>query len=106
MWGESPVGKWTLEIQNDGRSIAELKHWDLVFLGTSEKPNPSLGPAEVHQTATTEDFNKPSESASVTPVENNDISSSQAKPLSSSAANPGVPPPRLEFCAKQRSDDW
>ena len=36
MWGESPTGTWTLEVQNDGRSIVELKHWSLVLHGTKE----------------------------------------------------------------------
>lgn len=42
MWEESPIGKWTLEVQNDGRSIVELKAWSLAFLGTTEAPQPNL----------------------------------------------------------------
>lgn len=38
MWGESPVGTWTLEVHNDGRSIVELKEWSLSFLGTTDEP--------------------------------------------------------------------
>ena len=42
MWEESPIGTWTLEVINDGRSIVELKDWRLVFLGTETHPQPSL----------------------------------------------------------------
>ncbi len=104
MWGESPVGKWTLEIQNDGRSIAELKHWGLVFLGTSEQPNPNLMPFETH--SATEEQEKPKAKKPTVPT-NNNLLPNQADPLTlPGGANPGLPPPRLEFCAKQRSDDW
>ena len=37
MWEESPIGTWTLEVINDGRSLVELKQWSLVFLGTETK---------------------------------------------------------------------
>ena len=42
MWGEAPEGKWILEVQNEGRSIVQLKHWGLVLHGTPEQPNPTL----------------------------------------------------------------
>ena len=42
MWEESPIGTWTLEVINDGRSLVELKNWSLVFLGTETHPQPSL----------------------------------------------------------------
>ena len=42
MWEESPIGTWTLEVINDGRSLVELKQWSLVFLGTDTHPQPSL----------------------------------------------------------------
>merc|ERR1712150_128397 len=42
MWEESPIGTWTLEIINDGKSLVELKHWSLVFLGTETHPQPAL----------------------------------------------------------------
>ena len=38
MWGESPIGTWTLEVRNDGRAVVELKGWSLVFHGTQSKP--------------------------------------------------------------------
>jgi subtilisin-like proprotein convertase family protein len=34
MWEESPIGTWTLEVLNDGRSIVELKEWSIAFLVT------------------------------------------------------------------------
>lgn len=40
MWEESPIGVWTLEVFNDGRSIVELKDWKLVFWGTETPPQP------------------------------------------------------------------
>ena len=42
MWEESPIGTWTLEVINDGKSLVELKHWSLVFLGTETHPQPAL----------------------------------------------------------------
>lgn len=40
MWEESPIGVWTLEILNDGRSVVELKDWRLVLWGTEFAPQP------------------------------------------------------------------
>lgn len=37
-WGESPVGVWTLEIQNEGRYLATLAEWNVVVYGTKEAP--------------------------------------------------------------------
>ena len=41
MWEESPIGTWTLEVWNDGRSIVELKEWSIAFLGTETAPQPT-----------------------------------------------------------------
>lgn len=37
-WGESPFGKWILEIHNDGRLLGEVKAWQLTLYGTSTPP--------------------------------------------------------------------
>ncbi|KRT80455.1 Peptidase [Oryctes borbonicus] len=37
-WGESPLGKWQLEIHNDGRLLADIKAWELVLYGTDTPP--------------------------------------------------------------------
>jgi len=43
-WGESPVGKWTLEVKNMGTEPPQrsggglLKKWQLIFYGTEESP--------------------------------------------------------------------
>ena len=42
MWEESPIGTWTLEVWNDGRSIVELKEWSIAFLGTETAPQPDI----------------------------------------------------------------
>lgn len=42
MWEESPIGLWTLEVLNDGRSIVELKEWSIAFLGTETPPQPII----------------------------------------------------------------
>jgi len=44
-WGESPIGTWTIELQNDGRYRADLHEWSLTFHGTSTDPQPALTPA-------------------------------------------------------------
>ncbi|KAL3224839.1 hypothetical protein MRX96_026226 [Rhipicephalus microplus] len=40
-WGESPNGRWKLEVHNDGRYFgkATLKEWSLILYGTSEDPD-------------------------------------------------------------------
>eukprot|EP00096_Caligus_rogercresseyi_P009027 TRINITY_DN2992_c0_g1_i2.p1 TRINITY_DN2992_c0_g1~~TRINITY_DN2992_c0_g1_i2.p1 ORF type:complete len:831 (-),score=194.74 TRINITY_DN2992_c0_g1_i2:755-3247(-) len=37
-WEESPFGTWTLEVSNDGRSMAQLRSWSLTLYGTAEHP--------------------------------------------------------------------
>lgn len=39
-WGESPNGRWKLEVHNDGRYFgkATLKEWSLILYGTTEDP--------------------------------------------------------------------
>jgi len=46
-WGESPNGKWKLEVRNSA-SIATLKNWTLVMYGTAVHP---LTPAETTREA-------------------------------------------------------
>lgn len=36
-WGENPVGTWTLIVQNDGSSPANLLNFDLILYGTREE---------------------------------------------------------------------
>ncbi len=69
MWDENPDGTWTLEIQNDGRSIVELKHWRLVFYGTEEDVNSDLKPWTV---APTKEEDRPAVATSK-PTESEDI---------------------------------
>ncbi|XP_026461499.1 furin-like protease 1 [Ctenocephalides felis] len=40
-WGESPQGLWHLEVHNEGRYMAKLTQWDLLFHGTQEPPQES-----------------------------------------------------------------
>ncbi|XP_037816403.1 furin-like protease 1 isoform X1 [Lucilia sericata] len=45
-WGESPHGNWQLEIHNEGRYMAQITQWDLIFYGTEipaqpDDPTPS-----------------------------------------------------------------
>jgi subtilisin-like proprotein convertase family protein len=37
MWGESPIGTWTLEVQNAGESAMRLVEWSLDFMGSREQ---------------------------------------------------------------------
>ncbi|XP_058985494.1 furin-like protease 1 isoform X3 [Musca domestica] len=39
-WGESPHGNWQLEIHNEGRYMAQITQWDLIFYGTEEPAQP------------------------------------------------------------------
>ncbi|XP_049276479.1 furin-like protease 1 isoform X3 [Anopheles funestus] len=42
-WGEAPHGTWQLEIHNEGRLLAQITQWDLIFYGT-ETPAQSNDP--------------------------------------------------------------
>ena len=42
MWEESPIGDWTLEVVNDGRTSVELKNWSVAFYGTKNHPQKDL----------------------------------------------------------------
>ncbi|XP_028893711.2 furin-like protease 1 [Zeugodacus cucurbitae] len=39
-WGESPHGDWQLEIHNEGRYMAQITQWDLIFYGTETPAQP------------------------------------------------------------------
>lgn len=39
-WGESPHGNWQLEIHNEGRYMAQITQWDLIFYGTETPAQP------------------------------------------------------------------
>ncbi|XP_070138293.1 furin-like protease 1 isoform X2 [Drosophila bipectinata] len=39
-WGESPRGKWQLEIHNEGRYMAQITQWGLIFYGTETPAQP------------------------------------------------------------------
>ncbi|XP_075144793.1 furin-like protease 1 isoform X2 [Haematobia irritans] len=39
-WGESPHGNWQLEIHNEGRYMAQITQWDLIFFGTEIPAQP------------------------------------------------------------------
>ena len=62
MWEESPIGTWTLEVQNDGRSVVELKSWSLAFLGTETHPQPNH--VTTSTTTTTQKPTNPTQSQS------------------------------------------
>uniref|UniRef100_A0AAG5CZA0 furin n=2 Tax=Anopheles atroparvus TaxID=41427 RepID=A0AAG5CZA0_ANOAO len=40
-WGEAPHGTWQLEIHNEGRLLAQLTQWDLIFYGTETPAQPN-----------------------------------------------------------------
>jgi len=42
MWEESPIGDWTIEVVNDGRTSVELKNWSVAFYGTKNHPQKDL----------------------------------------------------------------
>ncbi|XP_030376471.1 furin-like protease 1 isoform X1 [Scaptodrosophila lebanonensis] len=39
-WGESPHGNWQLEIHNEGRYMAQVTQWDMIFYGTDQPAQP------------------------------------------------------------------
>ncbi|XP_063696789.1 furin-like protease 1 isoform X2 [Culicoides brevitarsis] len=43
-WGEAPHGHWQLEIYNEGRYMAQITQWELVFYGTENPPQPDDPP--------------------------------------------------------------
>uniref|UniRef100_A0A1I8JVB2 furin n=1 Tax=Anopheles merus TaxID=30066 RepID=A0A1I8JVB2_ANOME len=40
-WGEAPHGTWQLEIHNEGRLLAQITQWDLIFYGTETPAQPN-----------------------------------------------------------------
>ncbi|XP_059621906.1 furin-like protease 1 [Phlebotomus argentipes] len=43
-WGEAPHGNWQLEIRNEGRYMAQITDWRLLFYGTALPPQPNDPP--------------------------------------------------------------
>ncbi|XP_053696670.1 furin-like protease 1 [Sabethes cyaneus] len=39
-WGEAPHGTWQLEIHNEGRLLAQITQWNLIFYGTETPAQP------------------------------------------------------------------
>ncbi|XP_055642452.1 furin-like protease 1 isoform X2 [Toxorhynchites rutilus septentrionalis] len=39
-WGEAPHGTWQLEIHNEGRLLAQITQWNLIFYGTEAPAQP------------------------------------------------------------------
>lgn len=39
-WGEAPHGIWLLEIHNEGRLLAQITQWNLIFYGTETPAQP------------------------------------------------------------------
>ncbi|XP_030078779.1 furin-like protease 1 isoform X1 [Drosophila hydei] len=48
-WGESPHGNWQLEIHNEGRYMAQITQWDLIFYGTEVPAQPDDQPHQSQQ---------------------------------------------------------
>ncbi|XP_017018532.1 furin-like protease 1 isoform X2 [Drosophila kikkawai] len=50
-WGESPRGNWQLEIHNEGRYMAQITQWDMIFYGTETPAQPSdqANPSQANQ---------------------------------------------------------
>ncbi|XP_052846169.1 furin-like protease 1 isoform X2 [Drosophila gunungcola] len=50
-WGESPQGNWQLEIHNEGRYMAQITQWDMIFYGTETpaQPEDSANPGQSNQ---------------------------------------------------------
>ncbi|XP_058824357.1 furin-like protease 1 [Topomyia yanbarensis] len=40
-WGEAPHGTWQLEIHNEGRLLAQITQWNLIFYGTETPGQPN-----------------------------------------------------------------
>ncbi|XP_037714457.1 furin-like protease 1 isoform X2 [Drosophila subpulchrella] len=50
-WGESPQGNWQLEIHNEGRYMAQITQWDMIFYGTETPAQPEdvANPSQTNQ---------------------------------------------------------
>nr|NP_001262953.1 furin 1, isoform H [Drosophila melanogaster]AGB96333.1 furin 1, isoform H [Drosophila melanogaster] len=50
-WGESPQGNWQLEIHNEGRYMAQITQWDMIFYGTETpaQPDDVANPSQSNQ---------------------------------------------------------
>ena len=95
MWEESPIGDWTLEIINDGRTVVTLKKWYISFYGTKENPQPGLG--NPHQIAPT-----PEMDLNQVPK----IPESQSAPVSNFEKSEEKLSYHLDHCLDSTSPEW
>ena len=104
MWEESPIGDWTLEVINDGRSIVELKKWSLAFFGTKDHPQPNI--REVPRQQPNEPSEKDLDLNQVpdVPIQKTaDVTNMHSKPLKQSESVEEV---FLEHCLDARDPKW
>ena len=104
MWEESPIGDWTLEVINDGRSIVELKKWSLAFFGTKDHPQPNLREVPRQQPNEPSEQNIELNQVPDVPIQKTaDVTNMHSKPLKQSESVEEV---FLEHCLDARDPKW
>merc|ERR1712223_2217917 len=104
MWEESPIGDWTLEVINDGRSIVELKKWSLAFFGTKDHPQPNLREVPRQQPNEPSEQNIELNQVPDLPIQKTaDVTNMHSKPLKQSESVEKV---FLEHCLDARDPKW
>ena len=48
MWEESPLGTWTIQVINEGKSVINLTDWSLSLLGTEVHPTEAAAEPLTH----------------------------------------------------------
>ncbi|XP_042864322.1 furin-like protease 1 isoform X4 [Penaeus japonicus] len=111
MWGERPLGKWKLEIHNNGHFFttdkAEVKEWSLILYGTETEPGQPVSPQQGDQSPDDPHASDPAVHQSIDTTEGKtetrDPDSSGVGHSSATAASPTPTPQTLQLAALQKA---
>ncbi|XP_037799515.1 furin-like protease 1 isoform X2 [Penaeus monodon] len=111
MWGERPLGKWKLEIHNNGHFFttdkAEVKEWSLILYGTETEPGQPVSPQQDIQSADESHVSDPAVHQSIDTTEGKtetrDPDSMGVGHSSAAAASPTPTPQALQLTAIQKA---
>lgn len=111
MWGERPLGKWKLEIHNNGHFFttdkAEVKEWSLILYGTETEPGQPVSPQQGSQSPDDSHTSDPAVHQSIDTTEGKtetrDPDSMGVGHSSAAAASPTPTPQTLQLTAIKKA---
>lgn len=107
MWEESPVGVWTLEVVNDGKSVVELKDWRLSFLGTEPPPQEAAGqPTKGSPNPVAPNLNQSPAGTAATDQGKESIMDNSTKSYGVDGSLPSNESVDIPNCAEQTTPEW